>query len=405
MAGTSAWRSALAALAAAALLGCREDIVAPGQCPSLCPSADVVLMDTTLTGVVASDTSIRGFVAPREAAILVASTLDSMNSLVVVRFSPLDTVFRVSGDTTAVPIGSYDSVTINLTMQQRDTAAKDLRVLLVRLPAGTDTTATYATVLPFFADSLIVDSIVVADSVLASTLHQSLPVARLVPQAGDSGTVALGIAIRAASPTAVSFGAVDVSGVPPRLTYFARGAGPKDTLTQAMSRSPAFDTFVMTPLPGAPPAGTLEVGNLPSARTLLRLDIPRALLDSTSVVRGTLVLTLTRPVTGRPREAFDIEARPVIRDFGGKSITTTDTVVVGRGHVTVGQSGTVEVEIGRILSFWGKPAADSLPRAILLRSRAELTTLGEVSFAGRAAGAAAPVLRLTVVRPYAFGVP
>ncbi len=411
MASTSVWRSVLAALAAVALLGCREDIAAPGQCPSLCPSADVELVDTTLTGVVASDTSVRGFVVPHEAAILVASTLDSLKSLVLVRFTALDTVFRVSGDTVPVRIGSYDSVTIELTMRQRDTAAKDLRVLLVRLPVGTDTTATYATALPFFADSLIADSLIVdslvGDSVAAGALHQQLPVARVLPGAGDSGKVALGIAIRAASPTAVSFGAVDLSGAPPRITYWAWGvrAATGDTVRQAISRSPAFDTFVMTPVPGAPPAGVLQVGNLPSARTLLRVDIPRRLLDSTSVVRGTLVLTLTRPATGRPGEVFDVEARPVIRDFGGKSITASDTVVTGLGQVTVGQTGPVEIEIGRILRFWQNPAADSLPRAILLSSRLERAALGEVTFAGRTAGVAAPLLQLTFVRPYAFGVP
>jgi len=412
MASTSVWRSVLAALAAAALLGCREDIAAPGQCPSLCPSGDVELVDTTLTGIVVSDTSVRGFVVPNEAAILVASTLDSLKSLVLVRFTALDTVFRVSGDTVPVRIGSYDSVTIELTMWQRDTAAKDLRVLLVRLPAGTDTTATYATALPFFADSLIVDSLIVdslvGDSVATGTLHQRLPVARMLPGVGDSGRVALGIAIRAAIPTAASFGALDLSGAPPRITYWAwgvRDAAPDDTLRQAISRSPAFDTFVMTPVPGAPLAGTLAVGNLPSARTLLRVDIPRRLLDSTSVVRGTLVLTLTRPATGRPGEVFDVEARPVIRDFGGKSITASDTVVTGLGQVTVGQTGPVEIEIGRILRFWQNPAADSLPRAILLRSRLEGAALGEVTFAGRTAGVAAPLLRLTFVRPYAFGVP
>lgn len=417
MAGTSVWRSVLAALAAAALLGCREDIAAPGQCPSLCPSADVELVDTTLTGIVVSDTSVRGFVVPREAAILVASTLDSLKSLVLVRFTALDTVFRISGDTAPVRIGSYDSVTIDLTMQQRDTAATGLRVLLVRLPAGTDTTATYATALPFFADSLIVDSIVVDSTPTAilappATLHkswaESVAVARLLPQAGDSGKVALGIAIRAASPTAVSFGALDFSGAPPRITYWAwgvRDAAPNDTLRQAISRSPAFDTFVMTPVPGVPPAGALQVGNLPSARTLLRVDIPRRLLDSTSVVRGTLVLTLTRPVTGRPGEVFDVEVRPVIRDFGGKSITASDTVVMGVGQVTVGQTGPVEIEIGRVLRFWRNPIADSLPRAILLRSRLEGAALGEVTFAGRTGGVAAPRLQLTFVRPYAFGVP
>jgi len=409
MAGTSAWRSALAALAAAALLGCREDIAAPGQCPSLCPSADVELVDTMLTGVVVSDSSMRGFVVPYEAAILVASTLDSLKGLVLVRFTALDTVFRVSNDTVPVVIGSYDSVTIDLTMRQRDTAAEDLRVLLVRLPAGIDTTTTYATALPFFADSLIVDSLIVdslvGGSVATGTLHQRLPVARMLPGAGDSGKVALGIAIRAASPTAVSFGSLDLSGAPPRITYWARGAAPNDTLRQAISRSPAFDTFVMTPVPGVPPAGALQVGNLPSARTLLRLDIPRRLLDSTSIARGTLILTLTRPATGRPGEVFDVEARPVIGDFSGKSITASDTAVTGLGQVTVGQTGPVEIEIGRILRFWRSPAGDSLPRAILLRNRLESAALGEVTFWGRTAGVAAPLLQLTFVRPYAFGVP
>mgnify|MGYP001586234184 FL=1 len=193
------------------------------------------------------------------------------------------------------------------------------------------------------------------------------------------------------------------SGASLRLKYFVHGPSATDTLRLTFDLAPRFDTFVTNP-PAATPGASLLVGNLPSARSVIRFTIPGFLLDSATVVRATLVLSPTRPASGRPGETFDIEARPLVRDFGGKSITHTDTLLYSKARVTVGDTAQISLEIARMLRFWAA-AGDSLPRTILLRVTPEGGTLGEVSIASRTAGARAPYLRVTYVKPYAFGVP
>lgn len=402
MARTPACIRALAAAAAVAALSCREDIAAPGQCPALCPANQVEVADTALTAVDTSDVSIRGFVTASEGTILVASDLDSLKSFVLIRFAKrASRWFLGSGDTVGVEIGSVDSVTLDLRVSF-DTAAKDLRLLIFRLPATVDTTATYASVAPYFADSLLIDSIPVSDSTGIAAVHDSLPVARLEPLPADSGVVALGVSLRASSRTAVTVSAVE-SGSSARLKFYVRAPVPEDTLKHTFDLPAAFDAFVTDPVP-ATPAADLLVGNLPSARSLIRFTLPRFLLDSSTVVRATLALSPTRPATGRPGETFDLEARPIIRDFAGKSISHTDTSLYGRASVTVGDTAQITLEVGRMLRFWAA-AGDSLPHTMLLRVRPEGSVLGEVSLAGRTAGARAPFLRVTYIRPYVFGVP
>jgi len=70
----------------------------------------------------------------------------------------------------------------------------------------------------------------------------------------------------------------------------------------------------------------------------------------------------------------------------------------------VGDTAQITLEVGGMLRFWGAEG-DSLPRTMLLRVTPEGGALGEVSIAPRTAGARAPFLRVTYIRPYAFGVP
>lgn len=402
MARTPACIRALAAAAAVAALSCRENIAAPGQCPTLCPANQVQVSDTTLSAVDTSDVSIRGFVTASEGTILVASDLDSLKSSVLIRFAKRPSKwFPTTSDTVGVAIGSVDSVTLDLRVS-RDTAAKNLRILIFRLPTTVDTTATYASVAPSFADSLLIDSIPVADSTAIAVVHRSLPVDSLKLLPADSGVVALGVSLRASAKTAVTISAVE-SGASPRLKFYVRGPVPQDTLKHTFDLSPAFDAFVTYPAP-ATPAADLLVGNIPSARSLIRFTLPRFLLDSSTVVRATLVLSPTRPATGRPRETFDVEARPIVRDFAGKSIFHSDTSLYGRSRVTVGDTAQITLEVARMLRFWAS-AGDSLPHTMLLRVTPEGGVLGEIAVASRTAGARAPFLRVTYIRPYSFGVP
>ena len=61
MVRTTVWRSAAAAaLITAAAFACKEQVTAPGHCPELCLSDSLTVEDTVLTGIVSSDTSLRG---------------------------------------------------------------------------------------------------------------------------------------------------------------------------------------------------------------------------------------------------------------------------------------------------------------------------------------------------------
>jgi len=410
MARTSAWRSAAlgaAAVLAAAALACRENVTAPGQCPELCPSDSVSVIDTVLTGIVASDTSARGYTRADRGPILVVASRTSLEAHPVIRFQSLpQRWFPVVGDTAGVAVGTIDSVALELRLDDRDTSVHNNRLLVYRLPATVDTTGAFDSVRTFFTDSLPFDSIPIDDSLRTGVrLRRLLPIASVTPQAADSFVVALGLAIRGDSGAVALLAAADFSGAPPILRYYVHGAAPQDTFATALALAPTFDTYVQSPAPPAPAPGQLVIGGQPAARSFLRFAIPRYYVDSVTIIRGTLTLTQTQAASGLPGDTFAIQAQPVLRDFGGKSLIFQDTSVIGRGRLVVGQSGTVSLEVGNILRLWHGINADSLPRMIVLRGSLEDYTLSELVAAGAGGGAAAPQLRISFVRSFRFGVP
>jgi hypothetical protein len=406
MARTFGWRSALAALAAALTTACTEQLVAPGQCPELCPSQDMVLVDTVLTGVVVSDTSTRGFQAAHLSALLLASSEPSSRAVALVRFIFRPDSLFVGTEPNAIPIQKpADSVQLRFTLALRDTLATGMRIIVYRLPRATaDTTATWDSIAPFLHDSMLVDTLVIADDSIISTMTFNVPADRMEPFDGDSGFIALGFDVVADIPTTAALAAVNLTGSPALVRYFVSLEAPFDTVHRVVEVSPAFDSFVYENAPPAPPPNALAVGNLPSARTLLRFSLPRSIADSTTVVRATLFLTPTGPVTGAAGENLFIHAVPVLRDFAEKSILLPDTGISGFGRTRVGSSDTVAIEIVRLLQLW-RGAPDSFPRALVLRNSLESFSHAEMYFARHDAGAAAPRLRVTFIRPYRFGIP
>jgi hypothetical protein len=394
-----------AAALAAVVLGCEESLVTPGSCPALCPAADVELVDTVFTGLDTSDVAVRGFWTPFDASILVVSDLDSLKSVALIRYQRRPDTWLEPGDTIEIPIGAVDSVVVEIRLGKRDTLATNLRLLLYRLPVDFDSSAGYDALAALLADSTLVDSIAVPDSVTSGLLTRSLSVGSVTPAPEDSGVVALGIALRADLKTMVTLASADVLGGASRMRWFVHGPTAADTLKHTFNEPPTLDFFATSPVPVAP-AGALAVGNLPSARSLVRLDLPQYLLDSTTIVRATLVLSPLRPATGAFQDPFIVEARPVIRDFGAKSTSLSDTSVTGRTFVTPGNTDPIEIDIGGTLRFWASESGDSLPRTLLFLTQPEAANLGEVVVAGRSYGAAlGPRLHVTYVRPYRFGVP
>ena len=402
--GRIAAGAALAALVAG--LGCQENVTAPGSCPSLCPAGSVVLVDTVLTDIVASDSSYRGYYAPSEAQTLALADLDSLRSVALVRFGSRDSTWipPVTNDT-AVTIGRVDSVQLRITLAGRDTAAKNLRILVYRLPAQFDTGMTWADVQPYLTDSALVDTITIADSVTGGDVLWTLRSGAVdtIP-AGDGGVVSFAFAVRASTKTGVGLTSDESGSSGAHLEWFVHAAAPRDSLTHGFVVGGSFDTFVFDP-PPAMPSNALVAGGLPSARSILRLQLPPEAIDSVRVVRATLILTPTHRARGLPTATFLLSARGIVRDLGAKSIIFTDTAAGGTASVAVGDSSEIHIEVGRLLRAWGTSVGDSLPRVIMLLGEPEGGGMSEVAVGGKSAGAAAPRLRLTFVRPYPFGLP
>jgi hypothetical protein len=161
----------------------------------------------------------------------------------------------------------------------------------------------------------------------------------------------------------------------------------------------------MSPDPGQPASGVLAVGGMPTARATMRLGLPKEVVDSNAIVRGTLILNTLDPVGGFARDSFLLAAQPLLRDHGPKSLLYPDSSIAGVTWLHPGQSGQVQLDITRLLRLWGTTTGDSLPRTLVLRVVPEGSLLSAVNFRGFAAGAGAPQLRVTYVRRYTFGVP
>jgi len=401
----SAWRSAvLVAGLAGAMMGCREKLTTPSRCPELCPATKLEMADTLLPLADSADTSVRGFVLIREATYLLASTLDSLQAVTLIRFSAHDTMWTVSGTTLdSLYIGKQDSLVLTLELAQRDTAVKNLRLVIWRLPAQFDTGATYQSIQPYLADSTLVDTVAVPDTAQAGAhtfnIADSLPM-----QPGDSGYVSLAIGIVAPTKTALTFGSGNLS-TAPLLSTYVHARAPFDTATDVFSVSPFVSLFVINPPATQPPPGILAVGGIPTARALLSLSLPKLVVDSTSIVRATLLLNTVGAVGGFANDSFYVVAEPVVRDYGVKSVLWPDSATSGIVLVHQGQTGQIQLDMAPILRFWGTTQGDSTPRLIMLRAYPEGSILGAVNFSSRAAGAAGPQLEVTYVKPYSFGVP
>lgn len=409
MVRTSAWRSAAAALAAALALACTEQVTAVGHCPELCPADSLVLVDTVLTGIVAGDTSLRGFTRIDVGPILLASTRDSIDARPIMTFIALpQRWFPASADSAGVTIGRVDSVVLSFRMNVRDTTAHNTWLRLFHLPVTLDTTTTFDSVAAQFTAPF--DSIQVPDSLRTADVRvlvtDSTEIAtHWMPPAADSFRMAIGVMATANSPTAVILSSGDLTGTPPRLSFFVHGAAPHDTLTNEFDLVPSYDTYVQTPDPTPPAADAIVFGNQPAARSFIRFAIPKFFIDTASVVRATLVLTTTRAVTGIPGDTVVLSAEAILRYLDGKSVLFHDTSATGAGRAVVGQTTPVEIELAQIFHLWRGVSTDSLPRDITLHLASEDFLYSEIDAEGRLAGASAPYIRLSFVRPFRFGVP
>ena len=412
-------RLAWGAVLATGLAACNEDLVGGAACPSLCPGTQVVVRDTVLDAVT-FDTVINEITTlGAETALLLAARGDTLDTRVIVRFDSLPkTVTRNGGDSA---ITAVDSAYLLLRLNASDTRITDsVRIDVYDVDTTASDTSTAAVLALFRPDRLIGGSVFDTTQVKDS-MRVYLTNAKLLAKITGSGRLRVGLRATSKGRVSVSVGAANDAlsaalffdpvpsdtAIKP-LNVSPRSMTPADNATL---RDDLLDYFVIAKGAPPPPNDVLSIGGLPARRSFLRFDVPVRILDSSTVLRATLVLTQ------RPNRFIDakdsvlvlpqvVTAGEEVRDLA-RAVTLLSSFPVDTVRVAPGDSGVRNIEVAAALRQW---TTDNNPfrqqRALVIRSNAEgLSPFDAHFFSLEAPAALRPKLRVSYSLRTSFGIP
>ncbi|MBC7895904.1 MAG: hypothetical protein H7066_10845 [Cytophagaceae bacterium] len=410
---------AVALLAGALLLaGCTEDLDDGAACPALCPGQNVVVTDTVLEAI-AFDTVVTGTPSiGSEGALLLAARGDTIDTRVVMRFDSLTSrITRNGGDSAITAIDSaYLLVRLNPTLTK---VTAPVRIDLYDVDTTAADTSVAAVLARFRADRLLGGSTLDTNQVKDS-LRVYFDNAKLLALITGRKRLRVGLRVTSTKGAVLSLGSYDVS-APTVLKY---DPVPSDTAIDEISvglrsTTPTDDFELQTDLvdytiiaaaPALPPPDILSVGGLPARRSYLRFLVPPRILDSSTVLRATLLLTqVPVPLLARTDSTLLLpqlvlageEVTDYARAAGLLSAFPVDTL-----RVSAADSGVKQIEVAAALRQWTTENPYKQQRAIVIRANDEALTIGEARFySTRAASHLRPRLRVSYSLRTTFGIP
>jgi hypothetical protein len=412
-------RLALLIAVTATVAACGEDLVGGAACPALCPGTQVVVRDTVIDAVtfdtVVNDPTTLG----SESALLLISRGDTLDTRVVVRFDSLPTRITRNGGDSAIT--AVDSAYLLLRLNVADTRVKDsLRIDVYDVDTTASDTSTAAILALFRPDRLIGGSVFDSTQVKDS-LRVYLTNAKLLAKITGGGKLRVGLRATTRGRATLSIGSAN-DALSPQLVF---DPVPSDTAIKALgvtprSRTPESNTALRDDLAdyfliarGAPPVppNVLSIGGLPSRRTFLRFVVPSKILDSSTVLRATLLLTQRPNRFIDPKDSVLILPQVVtageeVTDFA-RAATLLSSFPVDTVRVAPGDSGVRNFEVAAALRQW---TTDNNPfrqqRALVIRSNAEgLSPFDAHFFSLEAPAALRPRLRVSFSLRTSFGIP
>ena len=393
---------ALLSLVAGTLVACREDLDGTAGCPALCPEQNIVSNDTLLETFVAVDSTITGYPSlGTEVLLLVASRGDTLDARAVIRFDTLTQQFSRGGVDSAIYALDSSMVIVRLdTAGSRATAP--VTVELYDVDTTAVDTSTAAVLALFRPDRLIGGKTYEPNELKRDTLRVPLQNDKVLGKLTGSAPRRLRLGIRVQSSASAQIRIVArEGGFTNQVTYDPS----PDTLVRPLANSPASLTPTDNPTirsdltdyqlvaksTSASAGSLLGVGGLPAQRAYLRFDIPSRLVDSTTIVRATLVLTQVPNASVDANDSLTIYPHVVraaveLTDVGRSAgILNPPNFEIDSIRVVPSSGGPRAIEIVGALRDWKTTGPKTLQRAIVLRSSAE--------------GASAPSAPLAMRRP------
>jgi hypothetical protein len=174
-----------------------------------------------------------------------------------------------------------------------------------------------------------------------------------------------------------------------------------------------YNDFTITVVGSTPPANVLRVGGYPARRALLRFNIPSRIVDSTDVIRATLMLTQRSTPLPEAGDTAVVRAAPIIvssqvtdlrevlQFAGAPQNFPLDSIVLFPKD-----SARRDVQIVNLVRSWRGQDTLKTPRlaALYIASESNRTT-GVDFFSMEAAPELRPRLRLTYVTKVSNGRP
>jgi hypothetical protein len=418
------WALSLLACVVSTIVACREDLNGTAGCPSLCPEQTIVSRDTVLDAFVAVDTTVTGYpVLGTESFLLVASRGDTLDARAVMRFDTLTQRFTRGGADSAIYALDSSMVIVRLdTSGTRASAPVTVEIYDVDTAEVVDTATSVA--LSLFRPDRLIGGKTFAVTELKDTLRVPLQNDKVLGKLTGAAPRRLRIGFRVTSSNSAQIRMVSrEGGVASQISYDPS----PDTAVHALVNSESSLTPVDNPTlrndltdyqlvakgQGAGGAGNLlGVGGLPAQRAYFRFNIPTGLVDSTTVVRATLLLTQIPTNSVDASDSLTIypqvvraavELQDVVRAAG---ILNPPGLEIDSLRIRPNESGQRAIEVVGALREWQALGPTTLQRAIVLRSATEGASAPSVLFySSEAAPSQRPRLRITYVNKVEFGVP
>lgn len=420
-------RAALALPLAAvmAVVGCNEKLDGSTACPLTCVDQSAQIQTVDLDAVSSATTVLGGLGLGTSPLMLLANRGDTLDTRVIIRFDTLpgSSATSATDTTTTTALKFADSVYLKLRVDSLGVklGASTISVYDVDTNTGDDTTV--ATLAPLFTPSRLVASLNVPAGQLVDSVSIRLPNSFLTDKAAAGARVRLGIQISAATSASARVFATN-TGFGPSISLRNYPDTTHAVLTLLpYSKTPTTNTSIANSLQdftivvkGTPPAGpgVLAVGGLPGTRAFFRFNVPSRIVDSSLVIRATLLLTQLPSQSPDPTDTMNVQpylvlAGPPVTDPSKAAQIVADTAVVGlKGlKTTPASSGVKEVEIAPVFRYWAVQADTLLPRAVTLRSTQEDYSGQQVLFYGPTASdpTVRPKLRISYTLRSRIGLP
>lgn len=412
-----------------AIAACSEQLEAGKSCPLLCPEQAIQLRDTLIDAVVA-DTTVLGIpTIGHEVFLMLSSHGDSVDSRAIIRFDTIQQDFTGASSTDST-ITEVDSAELVIPIAPPDTLRRPTSPITIEAydvdTVTADTTVmtdTVSSVLgSLFRPDRFLGSKTFAPESILDTLRVPISTDTVLDRVLNGKRLRVGLRLLTHAGYDVRVGSSE-AGLPVTLRFKAS----KDTAATAVtvapiSRTPTDQPFLSSPLSDfsivlkgttASNPLLLSVGGTPSRRSFLRFNIPSHIVDSTTIVRASLLLTQS------PNRQVDV--KDSIRVFplavlSGPTITDIFSIMrfIGNAgefgldslNLVPGDSGVKSFEIVGLTRLWKNQPETVAQRAIVLLSGTEGQRPAQIDFfSSRAPAALRPRLRITFVPAINYGLP